>query len=52
MNGGHHEIKIKWLIFRRLMVQKWKIHKSAITTNTQPKINNDKYADPFDQAAV
>lgn len=38
---------------RRLMVRKIEdLHKSADHTILKLKINNDKYADPFDQATV
>jgi DnaK suppressor protein len=45
--------KDKMAYIRRLMVQKMEdLHKSADHTILKLKINNDKYADPFDQAAV
>ena len=45
--------KDKMAYIRRLMVQKMEdLQKSADYTILKLKINNDKYADPFDQAAV
>jgi DnaK suppressor protein len=45
--------KDKMAHIRNLMVQKMEdLRKSADDTIIKLKINNDKYADPFDQAAV
>jgi DnaK suppressor protein len=45
--------KDKMAYIRRLMVQKMEdLYKSSDHTILKLKINNDKYADPFDQAAV
>ena len=45
--------KDKMAHIRRLMVRKMEdLQKSADDTILKLKINNDKYADPFDQAAV
>ncbi|MFA5322163.1 MAG: TraR/DksA family transcriptional regulator [Smithella sp.] len=45
--------KDKTVYIRNVLVRKMEdLHKSADQTILKLKINNDKYADPFDQAAV